>query len=135
MHPNNRCQNYNYFSFISDRDKGIIEAVKNIFPNNHHLHCVVHIKRNVLKHGIPASKCVSKICYTFNMQQEDQWLNELQVQSVPAYQQIMNIDCKTWRSTSWIIHTDLPPRFGIVTSNYAESTNSMFVRNLKKFTF
>ena len=38
----------------------------------------------------------------------------------------MNIDCKTWRSTSWIIHTDLPPRFGIVASNYAESANSMF---------
>ena len=49
IHPRIRCNYFSYFTFISDRDKGLIDAVSEIFPKNHHVHCTVHIARNVLQ--------------------------------------------------------------------------------------
>ena len=34
---------YKLFTFISDRQKGLIEAMKEVFPSNHHCFCAVHI--------------------------------------------------------------------------------------------
>jgi hypothetical protein len=31
-----------------------------------------------------------------------------------------------WRSTKWLRNTELPPRYGIVSTNISESSNSMY---------
>jgi hypothetical protein len=31
-----------------------------------------------------------------------------------------------WRSTQWLRNTKLPPRYGIVSMNISESSNSMY---------
>ena len=50
-HRLNECHMFGYFTFVSDRDKGIIAAVRETFPRNHHINCIVHIARNVLQKG------------------------------------------------------------------------------------
>ena len=42
-----RCAAYNNYVFLSDRDKGLVEGMKAVFPKNLHTHCLMHIGRNV----------------------------------------------------------------------------------------
>lgn len=42
------AKNYLNFTFMSDREKGIISSVEEIFPNSAHLFCFKHIERNIL---------------------------------------------------------------------------------------
>jgi transposase-like protein len=52
---------YKYFTFVLDRGKGLIEAMKEAFLENHHTHCAVHIERKVVtRFGLSASKCMQK---------------------------------------------------------------------------
>jgi hypothetical protein len=46
-----RCAMFAFFSFISDRDKGLIAAMKTTFPDNLHTNCLMHISKNVQKIG------------------------------------------------------------------------------------
>ncbi len=127
-HKNNNCRAFRYFTFMSDRDKGIINALSEVFPNNHHIHCMVHIARNVIHYGwgIVAGKMVTKIGETYDFTKEIQYFEELQKKSKKAYNYLMSIDPQTWRCTSWLDEQILPPRYGIYTSNVSESANNMF---------
>ena len=121
-----RCDRFGYFTFVSDRDKGLQEALKKEFPNNHQTSCAVHIQRNVqVRYGMPASKCIPYIAYTFSSRQEDVWLTELGTRSQPARNYVENIPPETWRNTSWVHDNSLPPRYGKVNSNISESANNM----------
>jgi hypothetical protein len=44
---NERCAPCNNFTFLSDRDKGLVEAMKMVFPLNLHTNCLMHISKNV----------------------------------------------------------------------------------------
>ena len=132
-HPQNYLRFFAYFTYISDRDKGIIAAMREIFPNNHHTNCMIHIARNILsnKWGIEASKCITKIGETYSKPTEDHWLNLLKKHSKPAYNYITAIEPSLWRCTSWVRHDRLPPRYVIYTSNASESANNMFLHARK----
>jgi transposase-like protein len=45
-HPKHGVQ-YKLFTFTSDRQKGLIQALKEAFPDNHATFCAIHIARNV----------------------------------------------------------------------------------------
>ncbi|XP_012853123.1 PREDICTED: uncharacterized protein LOC105972693 [Erythranthe guttata] len=38
---------YSVLTFVSDRQRGILEAVKNIFPHFHHSFCILHLENNL----------------------------------------------------------------------------------------
>ena len=67
-HKNNEYSSFGYFTFVSDRDKGIIAAVK----ENHHVHCIVHIACNVTQKGLGniAAKSVSIVAGSYNIPKE-----------------------------------------------------------------
>ena len=124
---NQLYQPYNLFTFISDRDKGLIEACKEVFPENHHTNCQVHIRRNVMtRYGKQAAALIPKIGMTFSSRVEGYWLSKLQEKSPLAYDYIEGIDPNTWRCATWMTFTNLPPRYGITSSNISESVNKMF---------
>jgi Transposase, Mutator family len=55
------------FLFVSDRDKGLKEAVKEVFPANVEFSCAQHIRANVLQRfGKNASKYVMAIAKTYS---------------------------------------------------------------------
>ena len=122
-HPNERVA-YKRFTFISDRQKGLIEALKEVFPSNHSCYCAVHIARNVeAKFGAKQAKYVVQLAKTFSTRYAEELLA---VMGQPTRRYIEEIEPSQWRSAAWINDEMLPPRYGIVTSNLSESTNAMF---------
>lgn len=115
---------YDYFSFISDRQKGLVKALKTVFPNCHSSNCAVHIARNIqTKHGRDVAKEVLQLAKTFSQSEAESIIEGLPEK---AREYVENIEENTWRNTAWLEDEELPPRYGIVTSNISEAANSMF---------
>lgn len=115
---------YDYFRFISDRQKGLIKALATVFPRNHASYCAVHIARNVqAKFGKEASEEVLNLAKTFSLTKAEAIVDELPVK-VREY--LEGIEDSTWRNTAWIEDPELPIRYGITSSNISEAANSMF---------
>ncbi len=126
-HPMEKCNPFNWFTYISDRDKGLLPALKEVFPMNHSTNCLFHIRQNVkTRWGLKAANITFKIGPTFSIREEDKLFAQLNKVNQKAFEYVQRIDPKTWRSTEWIRNTKLPPRYGITTSNNAETCNSMF---------
>lgn len=58
-HPNPRVT-YKYLAFVSDRQKGLINALATVFPDNHAYFCSVHIARNL---GRVAGRKITKFVH------------------------------------------------------------------------
>nr|XP_017239829.1 PREDICTED: uncharacterized protein LOC108212616 [Daucus carota subsp. sativus] len=87
-----RVINDGAFTFISDRQKGLINALEAVFPGAEHRFCVMHLYRNMWKEhkGIGVRSCLwlaarATTDYTFNKHMEElkklskkcyDWLNE-----------------------------------------------------------
>jgi hypothetical protein len=124
-HPIQRV-NFSYFTIISDRDKGLKEAITQHFPNNHAVCCAVHLQRNVQdKFGQRAGRNIVRIAKTFSKRLVQQWLLELEEVSPAARAYVSAVAPAQWRSSVWNECAGLPPRYGIVTTNMSESLNSM----------
>jgi hypothetical protein len=61
-----------YYTLISDRDQGLLQALKEIFPTNHTTQCSIHIQWNVLTkfHSSQVALDTTKIARTFSSYQE-----------------------------------------------------------------
>ncbi len=122
-----RCRLYKYWSFVSDRDKGLLPALKKIFPDNHHSNCLFHIQQNVVtQFGKKCGEYTFSLGKTFSITEEEELFEKIRKCSVKAEQYLLRIDAETWRSTEWVRNDNLPPRYGMVTSNICESANFMF---------
>ena len=120
------AKTFHDFTFISDRDKGLGKSLDETFPNNHSSNCAFHIKMNTKqKFGIIASRNVMAISKSFSTRQEQFLLSQVQSVCPKAHDYLCNIEPSKWRSTEWLQNTELPPRYGITTSNSSESVNSM----------
>ena len=109
---------YKRFTFISDRQKGLIEALKEVFPCNHSCFCATHIARNVeSRFGAKQGKYVVPLAKTFSSSYAEDLLQSM---SEEARNYVEQIEAAHWRSTTWLDDEALPPRFGIVTSNGSE---------------
>jgi hypothetical protein len=120
---------YKYFSFASDRQKGLSNAFTRVFPENHAYFCSqsVHIARNVERlAGTKVSKFVHSLPTTFSHRLSAEMLSQIQPISARGKTYLEEINDKHWRSTAWLDDPTLPPRYGIVTSNMSESMNNMF---------
>ncbi|KAG7361515.1 MULE transposase domain containing protein [Nitzschia inconspicua] len=125
QHPDNRCR-FCYFTVISDRQKGLIQALQQVFPDNHHCFCSVHIARNVEKEvGKKVAKHVHALSATFSKRESDELMAKINAISARGKKYLKGISANQWRSTAWVDDPTLPPRFGIVTTNMSESVNSM----------
>ncbi len=122
-----QCRPYKLWSFVSDRDKGLLPALRDIYPENHQTNCLQHIRQNVVKEGgVKAGDLAFAMGKTFSSREEEKILNQLRRKNVKLEEYVLNIDPKTWRNTEWIRNSNLPPRYGMVTSNICESANFMF---------
>jgi Transposase, Mutator family len=125
-HPKHGVQ-YKRFSFISDRQKGLIEALQEVFPDNHASFCAIHIARNVERAmGKNVSKYVIPLAKTFSPMVSEVLLSKV---TAAARHYLEDIPASQWRNTAWLEDPTLPPRYGIRTSNMSESANSMFEKS------
>ena len=117
------------FLFISDRDKGLKPARKEVFPDNIEMSCAMHIEAKVTtKFGGQCGKHIMMaityaVCYYGMLLEQIRTIKE----SAASYIEDIKERGILWSNSQWTDATEcLPPWFGIVTSNTAESVNSMF---------
>lgn len=125
-HPHPRVA-FKYFSFVSDRQKGLIQSLKTVFPQNHSWFCAIHIARNVERFaGKSVSKYVHPLSVSCSNRLSNDWMGKIGQLSKKARKYLEEIPQNQWRGTAWLENLCLPPRYGIVTSNMSESVNNMF---------
>jgi hypothetical protein len=118
---------YRYFTFMSDRQKGLADALTSVFPENHSCSCAVHIARNVeSRHGKKIARLVLGLASTSSKSKKDEIVLKISRSSEKASEYVLEIPPKTWLDSAWTSDLSLPPRFGIRTSNMSESANAMF---------
>jgi len=124
------------FLFVSDRDKGLKPALRDVFPSNHEMSCAKHIEANVSqKYGKQCGKYVIAIAKSFSTRHSSELLDTIRAIKATAATYLEDITRSgiLWQSTQWLNPNPyLPPRYGIVTSNTSESVNNKFAeaRNL-----
>ena len=108
--------------FMSDRDKGISKAVSEIFSSAIPAKCVWHLERNV--NARFKSKFEGRIwraAKALTVETFHEAMEYISAANIEAYNYLMDADPSTWATCFFPRN-----RFGIVTSNSAESLNSMF---------
>jgi hypothetical protein len=126
-HWKERCSPYVLFSFISDRDKGLVSAMRNVFPNSLHTNCLFHISKNVQNKWKKVPwRLIFNIGKSFDLRTEILGFEELNKLCPEAVDYCLDMDPKLWRCTEWTRNGSLPPRYCMYTSNISESTNAMF---------
>lgn len=124
-HPRTRVMS-KYFSFISDRQKGLIPSLLQAFPDNHCCYCAIHIARNTESSvGKGVAKYVHALSCTFSHRKSAELMTKIEQKSPEARAYLEGIPPHQWKGTAWIDDETLPPRFGITTTNMSEATNSM----------
>ncbi|MFN9961309.1 MAG: transposase, partial [bacterium] len=104
---------YKYFTFISDRQKGLIQALRKVFPNNHSCFCSIHVARNVEKHcGKKVATLVHDLSTTFSSLYSCFLMEKINKLSKKGKNYLEGIPSNQWRSTAWMEDSLLPPRYG-----------------------
>jgi hypothetical protein len=125
-HPHEAVR-YKYFSFVSDRSKGLLTALHKVFPENYNWFCAIHIARNTEKWGGQrVTSDVYQLAKTYSLRYANYLLKKIEEVSKRAATYVKEIEAARWRGTAWQQDKGLPPRYGIITTNMSESTNNMF---------
>jgi len=107
-------------TFISDREKGIAQAIHEQFEHSIHLHCCQHIADNLQQRF--GNKVRPLFWQATRAKTRDLFkskMEEIQVQSGPAFEYLMEIKKALW-TTAYRTY----PQYGHDTSNIIESVNS-----------
>lgn len=108
--------------FISDRDKGLLQALRLVFPNIPHFYCFRHLMENFNKKfkskqlkalAWRLARCTTKGSF----QQISTAISEV---NESALRWLLEIGVGKWS----LLHSPLP-RFGVLTSNHVESVNGV----------
>jgi SWIM zinc finger/MULE transposase domain/Ulp1 protease family, C-terminal catalytic domain len=113
-----------YFTFVCDHQEGLLEALHEVFPENHSCICAVNIAHNVQmkRGGEKIAKYILPLASTFSPSFGEELLSQL---SSEAREYVEGIERSRWRNTAWLEDPSLPPRYGITTSNLSEA-NAVF---------
>ncbi|KAI5150750.1 hypothetical protein ENBRE01_1683 [Enteropsectra breve] len=105
---------------ISDRDKGLQNAVENIVPNAAHSYCVAHIERNINSRFRRSCPLIWPAAKTPIVAEFEQYMAQFAVEKGSAVAEYLrSIPSRHWARAHFPV-----PRFGHITSNVAESINS-----------
>ena len=104
---------------ISDRCKGIDNGVSEFLPRAAHSYCAFHIGQNMGQFGSDVASRVWKIANASTKRKYKEAMAALKAVSPKAHAYL-----KTIKKKQWVLAYFPMPRYGHVTSNIAESTNS-----------
>ena len=118
------------FLFVSDRDKGLLPALREVFPRNLDISCARHIQQNVkTRYGKDCAMHIITIARTYSRRKASDKLDMIHQLKPSAADYVANLDTSgvLWKYSQWVDpERYLPPRYGIITSNTSECVNSMF---------
>ncbi|XP_038984441.1 uncharacterized protein LOC103708840 [Phoenix dactylifera] len=124
------CTEYSgqQFTFMTDRHQGIIKSVPKYFPDSYHSHCIRHVKENfknqVLVHYRAAERkrlidLLNAAAYTPRLTVFRKLIAKLTSEAPGATTFLLHAKPEHWANAVFP-----GPRWGIMTSNVAESFNS-----------
>ncbi|KAL3689240.1 hypothetical protein R1sor_015549 [Riccia sorocarpa] len=106
--------------YVSDRCKGIINTVRNIFPGASHVHCTIHLQRNVKQRFGTEMEKFSKVLHRCKTEERYKHVLEAITEKNPECgQYLSNIT-----PALYVIYVVRRPRIGHTTSNIVEIANS-----------
>ncbi|KAL3680208.1 hypothetical protein R1sor_023164 [Riccia sorocarpa] len=106
--------------YVSDRCKGIINVVRNIFTGASHVHCTIHLQRNVKQRFGTEMEKFFKVLHRCKIEERYKQVLEAITEKNPACgQYLSNI-----LPALYVIYAVRRPRFGHTTSNIVEIANS-----------
>lgn len=112
-------------SIMTDRCKGLENAVGVVCPEAQHVFCTVHLVRNIASHC--GSEGVKETVYRAAdaplRSEHDSALQALKEINPSAFAYLSKLDPRLWAQS----HSDIP-RFFITTSNAVESLNGVLIR-------
>ncbi|KAL3680149.1 hypothetical protein R1sor_023105 [Riccia sorocarpa] len=106
--------------YVSDRRKGIINAVRNIFPGASHVHCTIHLQHDVKQRfGTEMEKFFKVLHRCKTEERYKQVLEAITEKNPKCGQYLSNIP-----PALYVMYDVRRPRFGHTTSNIVEIANS-----------
>jgi zinc finger SWIM domain-containing protein 3 len=109
--------------FMSDRDKGLKQALSTVFPDGHSACCCQHLADNVQKEfGLACGQLFWSTAYAMTKDKFDIALEKIGEQKATAKQYLKKIPAEQWATYAFP-----KPRFGHITSNIVESINSSWI--------
>ncbi|KAL3698507.1 hypothetical protein R1sor_012583 [Riccia sorocarpa] len=112
---------------VSDRQKGLVDAVADELPSNEHVHCTFHLRMNLKRYfGAQVSQYFHRLIYTETKDIFEDALKDLEERfpnGKETVQYINGID-----RTKFARYAMKLPRYGRVTSNSVECMNGAFLK-------
>ncbi|KAL3679109.1 hypothetical protein R1sor_022065 [Riccia sorocarpa] len=112
---------------VSDRQKGLVDAVADELPSNEHVHCTFHLRMNLKRHfGAQVAQYFHRLIYAETKDIFEDALKDLEERfpnGKEAVQYINGID-----RTKFARYAMKLPRYGRVTSNLVECMNGAFLK-------
>ncbi|XP_076909186.1 uncharacterized protein LOC143566337 [Bidens hawaiensis] len=96
------------FTFISDRQKGIIPALQKVFPSAEHRYCLIHIHENMKPRwrGVVFKNMLQKCAFATTPQEFERSMKEIQDKDTSLYDWLKEIPPKHWSrayfSEKWV---------------------------------
>lgn len=114
---------------ISDREKGLAQAVREEVPNASHSFCVFHIEKNIKsRFKTDTAGLIWKMAKAQNLNDFNLHMDQLRIlKGAPVYNFLNQIDPRFWARPFFPV-----PRFGHCTSNISESINASLGDEIRK---
>ena len=111
-------------TILSDREKGLSNAVDDLFPRAHRGFCAQHIAENVKSRygGVASRQAFWKVAKARSIPAYNSALEELREISEGAFTYVKGIRPELYTRCMFP-----GPRFGCITSNIVESANALYL--------
>jgi len=110
---------------ISDRDKGLVNGIKDALGRVHHIHCCQHIADNIYaRFGKDCKKLWWPIARAKDLDQRKAAMDQLKKQKLATWKYVVEIDTSIYSACD--MNTLKYSRFGHDTSNIVECVNSIW---------
>ncbi|XP_020114894.1 uncharacterized protein LOC109728780 [Ananas comosus] len=114
-------------TIVSDRQKGLIDAVSDVFPDAAHGYCIYHLSTN-LPHApknTPAWRRFWAAARAYTVAEFNEHMEKMKELNPEQYKYVVKLPRHRWAT-----HCFLGRRYSMLTSNCAETINSV-IRHLK----
>ncbi|GKE02593.1 heat stress transcription factor B-4-like protein, partial [Tanacetum coccineum] len=124
LHPNLN------FTFISDRQKGIIPAIKIVYPSAEHIYCLRHIHENMKRGwcGQAYKDLLWRAASATNVRDFEKGMLELKTMNPKAHEWLNKIPAEHWVGS----HFSGRAKFDLLLNNICEVFNGKIVRGRDK---
>ncbi|XP_062010481.1 uncharacterized protein LOC133726851 [Rosa rugosa] len=120
-----------HYAFISDKQKGLEQSIKDLFPNSEHRHCVRHLHNNLKGDGhtgLALKQLLWAVARANTMSQYDKAMEELQKASFLAWKWCVDRPACHWSRS----HFKDQIKCDILLNNHSESFNKSVLDARKK---